>query len=81
MTSKDILFEAQPGIVLDWGSLFNFRFDVFDLAGEGEATMGVFESGIPAGFSINTRIPLAFCFPEADLPAMFPVLAKNLLYF
>lgn len=54
-----ILFEAPAGNELDWGVLYNFRFDVDATAVQGQLTMGVGTPGSSPNILMQTLVPNA----------------------
>jgi hypothetical protein len=50
--------EGEPaGNALDWGTLYNFRFDTNVVPADGELTLGILEPGDPSTLQIAARLP------------------------
>ncbi len=54
-----VSWQAPSGNALDWGTLFNFRFDADAAPGDATAVLGVLEPGDPATLDAATLAPEA----------------------
>jgi|CXWL01.1.fsa_nt_gi hypothetical protein len=54
-----IRFDAPAGNELDWGTLYNFRFDVDTTAIQGQLTLGIANPGTAQNLLVTTLVPNA----------------------
>jgi hypothetical protein len=75
--STSITWSAPPGNELDWGTLYNFRFDIDGTPVASTAHIEPFEPGSPGAFALTTLAPAAPSIPT--LPAAWLALLFGLL--
>jgi len=50
--------EGEPAVnALDWGTLYNFRFDTNVVPADGELTLGILEPGDPSTLQVDAKLP------------------------
>ena len=74
--ADQVVWRAPAGQGLDWGVLYNFRFDSSSPPTEGDGTLGVLEPGLFDEIVVATRVP-EFCVSMETVQQMYPNWQNN----
>lgn len=71
IASNQVSWQAPAGNGLDWGTLFNFGFEIDGAPSDVTATLGVEEAGTSDHFDLTSKGPLSPCITQSQLNNAF----------